>query len=95
MKECYVFLPFQPDGICPAVVSPLDLYLTPKLPGGVVIDDPSVEAVSLLRVLYGLCKHWNCLYDVSRCLIVQISRLWFVHLFDNALLIRLSFASHL
>ncbi|XP_071797988.1 E3 ubiquitin-protein ligase TRIP12-like isoform X1 [Asterias amurensis] len=51
------------DGICPAVVSPLDLYLTPKLPGGVVIDDPSVEAVSLLRVLYGLCKHWNCLYD--------------------------------
>ncbi len=51
------------DGICPAVVSPLDLYLTPKLPGGVVIDDPSVEAISLLRILYGLCKHWNCLYE--------------------------------
>ncbi|XP_038050611.1 E3 ubiquitin-protein ligase TRIP12-like isoform X2 [Patiria miniata] len=51
------------DGICPTYISPLELYLTPKLPGGVVIDDPSVEAISLLRVLYGLCKHWNCLYE--------------------------------
>ena len=57
--------PVYPDGNCPAIISPLNLYLTPKLPGGVVIDDPSVEAISLLRVLHGLSKHWNCLYDVS------------------------------
>ena len=53
------------DGQCPPTVSSLDRYLTTKLPGGVIIDDPSAEAITLLRILYGLDKHWNCLYEVG------------------------------
>lgn len=54
------------DGVCPPCESLLDPYLTSSLPSLKNIVDPSLEAVTLLRTLHGLNRHWNCLYqDVS------------------------------
>jgi hypothetical protein len=49
----------QTDG-----VSPLTAFLTPTLPPGVTIKDPSLEVLALLRVIHGLNRHWSSLYDV-------------------------------
>ncbi|XP_006820136.1 E3 ubiquitin-protein ligase TRIP12-like [Saccoglossus kowalevskii] len=41
----------------------LDDYLTPVLPSSFQSLDPSLEVISLLRVLHGINRNWHCLYE--------------------------------
>lgn len=50
------------EGKTPAVVSPIDPYLQPKLPQSVAVRDPSLEIIILLRTLFGLNRHWSWFY---------------------------------
>ncbi|XP_071839072.1 E3 ubiquitin-protein ligase TRIP12-like isoform X2 [Apostichopus japonicus] len=51
------------DGVCPQSDSLLEPYLSSSLPCLKNIVDPSLEAVTLLRTLHGLNRHWNSLYS--------------------------------
>lgn len=50
------------EGTTPLVVSPVDPYLSPKLPQSVTLKDPSVEIIVLLRAIFGLNRHWSWFY---------------------------------
>ena len=53
------------EGKAPGVVSPLDAYLKPNLPSNITVQDLSLEVLTLLRVIYGLSRHWGWLYNLS------------------------------
>lgn len=53
------------EGIVPEVVSPLSQFLIPNLPENVTVQDPSLEVITLLRVIYALSQHWGMLYEMS------------------------------
>lgn len=50
------------EGKTPSVVSPIDSYLSSKLPQSVTLKDPSVEIIVLLRAIFGLNRHWSWFY---------------------------------
>jgi len=50
------------EGKTPPIQSPVDQYLSPKLPQSVTLKDPSVEIIVLLRALFGLNRHWSWFY---------------------------------
>lgn len=50
------------EGKTPPVQSPLNHYLTPRLPNNVTIKDPSLEIIVLLRAIFGLNRHWSWFY---------------------------------
>lgn len=50
------------EGKTPPVVSPVDPYLSLKLPSSVTLKDPSVEIIILLRAIFGLNRHWSWFY---------------------------------
>ncbi|CAG2167437.1 unnamed protein product, partial [Oppiella nova] len=52
------------EGKAPSVSSPLDSYLKPHLPSSITVQDLSLEVLSLLRVIYGLSRHWGWLYQL-------------------------------
>ncbi|XP_013418116.1 E3 ubiquitin-protein ligase TRIP12 isoform X2 [Lingula anatina] len=52
-------------GQCPPVVLPLDRYLSPSLPDSVLVQDPSLEVLALLRVLHAINIYWGALYETS------------------------------
>lgn len=43
-------------------VDPLDKYLNEKLP--VEFEDPSLECLNLLRIFFGLSRHWWSVFKV-------------------------------
>lgn len=47
----------------PAAKSPLDVFLTPKLPVTVSVQDSSLSVLCLLRVLHALNRYWYTLYS--------------------------------
>jgi E3 ubiquitin-protein ligase TRIP12 len=62
------------EGKAPTVSSPLDIYLKPQLPQTVSVQDLSLEVLTLLRVIYGLNRHWGWLYklpDAYNCAILS------------------------
>lgn len=52
------------EGIIPLSKSPLDVYMTPKLPVTVSVQDSSLSVLCLLRVLHALNRFWGTLYSV-------------------------------
>lgn len=50
------------DGKCVSPVSPLEQYLKPSIGG--TIADQSLDVLCLLRVLYGINRHWGHLYGL-------------------------------
>lgn len=50
------------EGKTPPVASPVDSYLSLKLPSSVTLKDPSVEIIILLRAIFGLNRHWSWFY---------------------------------
>ncbi|KAG8445495.1 hypothetical protein GDO86_010313 [Hymenochirus boettgeri] len=55
------------DGICPRVSNPLECYLISLPPENITFDDPSLDVVMLLRVLYAISRYWYYLYDNAVC----------------------------
>lgn len=53
------------EGKAPTIVSPLDAYLKPNLPSNITVQDLSLEVLALLRVIFGLSRHWGWLYHIS------------------------------
>uniref|UniRef100_A0A182X9J8 E3 ubiquitin-protein ligase n=1 Tax=Anopheles quadriannulatus TaxID=34691 RepID=A0A182X9J8_ANOQN len=53
---------FWIDGQVPAVVSPLGPFLTSKLPDVVTVQDASLDALCMLRIINALNRHWATLY---------------------------------
>lgn len=54
-------------GLVPAVQSPLMSILTKTLPTDMVnIQDASLDALCMLRIMNGLNRHWNYLYNHVR-----------------------------
>lgn len=67
------------EGIAPPVLSPLKPFLCSSLPGDVVtVQDASLDALCMLRVIYALNRHWEHLYG---CVVRQniIANAEFVH----------------
>lgn len=60
-----LFSPWPADGVCPAVVNPLETYLSSETPETITFEDPSLEVNLLLRVLHSISRYWFYLYDVS------------------------------
>jgi E3 ubiquitin-protein ligase TRIP12 len=52
-------------GIVPPVESTLDGHLMHKIPDFVTVHDPSLEVLSMLRVLFGLNYHWSEVYQAQ------------------------------
>ncbi|XP_063696706.1 E3 ubiquitin-protein ligase TRIP12, partial [Culicoides brevitarsis] len=50
------------DGVVPPIVSPLSIFLTPKLPEVVTVQDASLHVLTLLRIVNALNRHWTSLY---------------------------------
>uniref|UniRef100_A0A1B6CDK3 E3 ubiquitin-protein ligase n=1 Tax=Clastoptera arizonana TaxID=38151 RepID=A0A1B6CDK3_9HEMI len=50
------------EGNVPAIKSPLDVFLTSKLPVTVSVQDSSLSVLCLLRVLHALNRYWGTLY---------------------------------
>uniref|UniRef100_A0A803SXD1 E3 ubiquitin-protein ligase n=1 Tax=Anolis carolinensis TaxID=28377 RepID=A0A803SXD1_ANOCA len=55
------------DGICPSVSNPLEVYLISSPPENITFEDPSLDAVILLRVLHAISRYWYYLYDNASC----------------------------
>ncbi|XP_060623796.2 E3 ubiquitin-protein ligase TRIP12 isoform X1 [Anolis sagrei] len=55
------------DGICPTVSNPLEVYLISSAPENITFEDPSLDAVILLRVLHAISRYWYYLYDNASC----------------------------
>lgn len=53
---------FWIDGIAPPVVSPLMPFLASKLPEVVTVQDASLDALCMLRIINALNRHWATLY---------------------------------
>uniref|UniRef100_A0A182RF34 E3 ubiquitin-protein ligase n=1 Tax=Anopheles funestus TaxID=62324 RepID=A0A182RF34_ANOFN len=53
---------FWIDGQVPAVVSPLGPFLTSKLPDVVTVQDASLDALCMLRIINALNRQWATLY---------------------------------
>ncbi|XP_055587415.1 E3 ubiquitin-protein ligase TRIP12 [Uranotaenia lowii] len=53
---------FWIDGSAPAVVSPLVSFLNSKLPEIVTVQDASLDALCMLRIINALNRHWSSLY---------------------------------
>uniref|UniRef100_A0A182VVU2 E3 ubiquitin-protein ligase n=1 Tax=Anopheles minimus TaxID=112268 RepID=A0A182VVU2_9DIPT len=53
---------FWIDGQVPAVVSPLGSFLASKLPDVVTVQDASLDALCMLRIINALNRHWATLY---------------------------------
>lgn len=53
---------FWIDGVAPSVVSPLMPFLTSKLPDIVNVQDASLDALCMLRIINALNRHWATLY---------------------------------
>lgn len=53
------------DGIVPEVTSPLSLYLISNLPESVSVQDPSIEVITLLRVIHAISCNWGSLYQMN------------------------------
>uniref|UniRef100_A0A182S9X7 E3 ubiquitin-protein ligase n=1 Tax=Anopheles maculatus TaxID=74869 RepID=A0A182S9X7_9DIPT len=53
---------FWIDGQVPAVVSPLGPFLASKLPDVVTVQDASLDALCMLRIINALNRHWATLY---------------------------------
>ncbi|XP_062124202.1 E3 ubiquitin-protein ligase TRIP12 isoform X3 [Drosophila sulfurigaster albostrigata] len=67
------------EGIAPAVLSPLKQFLSSCLPPDVVtVQDASLDALCMLRVIHALNRHWEHLYG---CVVRQniIPQSEFVH----------------
>ena len=54
------------DGVCPVIVPALEVYLTSLLPVNVTVQDPALQVLALLRVLYALNTYWAGLYEVCQ-----------------------------
>lgn len=67
------------EGMVPTIVSPLTKFLTIQLPADVVtVQDASLDALAMLRIVNGLNRHWNTLYSsVQPELIINQSE--FIH----------------
>lgn len=50
--------------MAPEVKSPLDPFLTARLPGCVTVDDPSLEVLQLLRIVHAINRYWGHLYKL-------------------------------
>ncbi|XP_068152021.1 LOW QUALITY PROTEIN: E3 ubiquitin-protein ligase TRIP12 [Drosophila tropicalis] len=67
------------EGIAPSVMSALKPFLSSTLPGDVVtVQDSSLDALCMLRVIHALNRHWEHLYG---CVVRQniIPQVEFVH----------------
>lgn len=67
------------EGIAPGVISALKPFLSSSLPGDVVtVQDASLDALCMLRVIHALNRHWEHLYG---CVVRQniIPQSEFVH----------------
>ncbi|EDW85023.2 uncharacterized protein Dwil_GK14424 [Drosophila willistoni] len=67
------------EGIAPSVMSALKPFLSSTLPGDVVtVQDASLDALCMLRVIHALNRHWEHLYG---CVVRQniIPQMEFVH----------------
>uniref|UniRef100_A0A182M584 E3 ubiquitin-protein ligase n=1 Tax=Anopheles culicifacies TaxID=139723 RepID=A0A182M584_9DIPT len=53
---------FWIDGQVPAIVSPLGPFLASKLPDVVTVQDASLDALCMLRIINALNRHWATLY---------------------------------
>lgn len=53
---------FWIDGIAPPIVSSLMPFLTSKLPDVVSVQDASLDALCMLRIINALNRHWATLY---------------------------------
>lgn len=53
---------FWIDGQVPAIVSPLVSFLSAKLPDVVTVQDASLDALCMLRIINALNRHWATLY---------------------------------
>ncbi|XP_064615750.1 E3 ubiquitin-protein ligase TRIP12-like [Liolophura sinensis] len=53
------------DGSCPVIIPALNAYLSEKLPAFVTVQDPSLEVITLLRVLSSFNRYWDTLYEVQ------------------------------
>ncbi|XP_052567078.1 E3 ubiquitin-protein ligase TRIP12 [Culex pipiens pallens] len=53
---------FWIDGIAPAIASPLVPFLVSKLPEVVTVQDASLDALCMLRIINALNRHWATLY---------------------------------
>lgn len=58
---------FWTEGTIPAIVSPLTQFLTSALPMDVVtVQDASLDALCMLRIVNALNRNWSSLYDCVR-----------------------------
>ncbi|XP_058455043.1 E3 ubiquitin-protein ligase TRIP12 [Malaya genurostris] len=53
---------FWNDGAAPLIVSSLTPFLTSKLPEVVTVQDASLDALCMLRIINALNRHWATLY---------------------------------
>uniref|UniRef100_A0A1Q3F208 E3 ubiquitin-protein ligase n=1 Tax=Culex tarsalis TaxID=7177 RepID=A0A1Q3F208_CULTA len=53
---------FWIDGVAPAIASPLVPFLVSKLPDVVTVQDASLDALCMLRIINALNRHWATLY---------------------------------
>jgi E3 ubiquitin-protein ligase TRIP12 len=70
---------FWVDGTAPPIVSALTPFLVSKLPADcVTVQDASLDALAMLRILNALNRHWSILYfSVPQVNIIQQSE--FIH----------------
>lgn len=69
---------FWIDGITPSIVSPLTPFLASKLPDVVTVQDASLDALCMLRIINALNRHWATLYfSVRQTHIIQQTE--FIH----------------
>ncbi|OQV21334.1 E3 ubiquitin-protein ligase TRIP12 [Hypsibius exemplaris] len=66
-------------GVIPPIESTLDGSLTHKVPDFVTIHDPSLEVLTMLRVLFGLNYHWSEVYQPQAKLMPHLSDCDFIN----------------
>lgn len=58
---------FWTEGTIPSIVSPLTPFLSTNLPADVVtVQDASLDALCMLRIVNALNRHWESLYGCVR-----------------------------